>query len=211
MRAWLLRTDEARNARKHAVRGYMTVAACLRRCRGSCASTARSATCQRRGSHARLQLVYRVSDRAAARLGEAGACARAEGVEGAETRWISVHLGLLVWPEERFSDRLPGDHDRGNGSVDYLVERVGLDGGWVGVEGDVLGGEAVGRGLATGLVVDVLPRKAEADAVAEGGLEEVADLCEGGSEESTESVGTNIELVKADDGGFSVLKRERQP
>ncbi|GER33743.1 S-adenosyl-L-methionine-dependentmethyltransferases superfamily protein [Striga asiatica] len=69
----------------------------------------------------------------------------------------------------------------------------------------------VGRGLATSLVVDVLPRKAEAYAVAEGGLKEVADLCEGRSEESIESVGTNIRLVKADGGGFSVKKRERPP
>ncbi|GER31475.1 sugar fermentation stimulation protein homolog [Striga asiatica] len=70
--------------------------------------------------------------------------------------------------------------------------------------------EMMTAGMAR-LVVDVLPRKAEAYAVAEGGLKEVADLCEGRSEESIESVGTNIRLVKADGGGFSVKKRERPP
>ncbi|GER44400.1 cyclin-dependent kinase [Striga asiatica] len=46
--------------------------------------------------------------------------------------------------------------DRGDGSVDDLVEGVGLGGEWVGVEGDVFDGEAVGRGVAAGLVADVL-------------------------------------------------------
>ncbi|GER48914.1 zinc finger family protein [Striga asiatica] len=54
------------------------------------------------------------------------------------------------------------DDDRGDGSVDDLVEGVGLDGEWVGVERDVLGGEAVGRGVAAGLVADVLTCRAAA-------------------------------------------------
>ncbi|GER47849.1 hemolysin transporter protein shlB [Striga asiatica] len=85
---------------------------------------------------------------------------------------IKIKIYFLLLPDipllsrrlhgKRFSDRLPGDDDRGNGSVDDLVEGVRLGGEWVGVEGDVLGGEAVGRGVAAGLVADVLTCRAAA-------------------------------------------------
>lgn len=42
----------------------------------------------------------------------------------------------------------------GTAAVDDFVERVGLGGEWIGVEGDIFGGEAVVRAVAAGFFAD---------------------------------------------------------
>ncbi|GER49987.1 tRNA threonylcarbamoyl adenosine modification protein [Striga asiatica] len=73
--------------------------------------------------------------------------------------------------------------------VDDLVEGVGVGGEWVGVEGTYLAEKSWGEAWqrASSRMFSAAGRRclseAEADAAAERGSEDVADLCEGGSEE----------------------------